>query len=212
MNILLFGPPGAGKGTQSAFLVRDLRMAHISTGDLFRNAIKAGTSWGQKAKSYMDQGQLVPDEVVIGIVDDALDKLDGKPFILDGFPRTVVQAEALNSLLDKKRLKLGKAVFLEVPHSELMSRLTGRRVCSKCGAVYHVDSHPPKTAGVCDVCGGQVGQRPDDSEAVVGTRLAAYDKSTFPLKKFYEDKGQLVAVNGMGDVSQIYDQIRKVIS
>src|SRR6185312_9322053 len=171
MNIVLFGAPGAGKGTQSALLVERMGMEQISTGDLFRAAIKNKTELGLKAKSYMDKGELVPDAIVIGMVDEVLARLGKNLFILDGFPRTVAQAEALRTILARRAMEIGKAVFLEVPKEELLGRLTGRRVCKSCGAVYHIDSKPPKVAGVCDVCGGEVVQRNDDKEDVIATRL-----------------------------------------
>jgi len=167
MNLLLFGPPGAGKGTQSAFLVEQLGMLHISTGNLFREAVARKTPLGLKAKSFMDQGALVPDEVTIGLVEEVLAGLDGKSFILDGFPRTVPQAQALDALLTRMKLKLDKAVSFEVPRNDLTRRLTGRRVCEKCGTVYHIDSKPTSKAGICDNCGGNVVQRKDDHEDVI---------------------------------------------
>ena len=211
MNILLFGAPGAGKGTQSALLVRDLGMAHIGTGDLFRNAIKSGSPLGLKAKSFMDAGQLVPDSITIGLVDETLDSLNGRPFILDGFPRTLVQAEALDKLLGEKGMRLDKVLFLDVPNDQLLSRLTGRRVCGRCGAVYHVDSQPPRVAGTCDVCGSQIVQRSDDKVEVVGQRLEAYKSNTAPLRDFYQKAGKLVAIDGTGAVEDIYGRIKQVI-
>lgn len=209
MNIILFGPPGAGKGTQSALLVERRSMKHISTGDLFREAVKNQTPLGVKAKGFMDAGQLVPDEVVIGMVEEVLLKLkaEGRSFILDGFPRTVPQAEALEKALGNLGLKIGKSIFLEVPRQDLMRRLTGRRVCNSCGAVYHIDTKPAKKDGICDVCGGQVVQRKDDHEDVIGTRLEAYDKSTSPLKRYYADKGMLSELNGVGGTEEIFARL-----
>jgi adenylate kinase len=211
LNIVLFGPPGAGKGTQSALLVEKKSMRHISTGDLLREAVKNQTPLGAKAKSFMDIGQLVPDEVMIGMVDEVLQKLRGQSFILDGFPRTVPQAEALEKLLTSHGLKIGKALFLEVPRQSLLRRLTGRRVCQSCGAVYHVDSAPPKKDGVCDVCGGALMQRKDDHEDVIGTRLEAYDKSTSPLKKYFESRGSFAEVNGVGSTDEVYGRLSSEI-
>lgn len=207
MNIVLFGPPGAGKGTQSALLVERRQMKHISTGDLLREAVKNQTSLGQKAKSFMDAGKLVPDEVMIGMVDEVLKGLSGRSIILDGFPRTVPQATALETLLSQHGMRIGRAVFVEVPREKLLRRLTGRRVCNSCGAVYHVDSKPTKRDGVCDTCGGQVVQRKDDHEDVIGTRLEAYDKSTSPLKQFFADKGLFAEVNGIGGTEEVYGRI-----
>jgi adenylate kinase len=204
LNIILFGPPGAGKGTQSALLVERNQMRHISTGDLFREAMKNQTPLGLKAKSFVDGGQLVPDAVVIGMVEEVLLTLKGQNFILDGFPRTVPQAEALEKSLAANGLSIGKAMFLEVPRMTLLSRLAGRRVCSSCGAVYHIESKPTKVTGVCDICGGQVIQRKDDHEDVIGTRLEAYDKSTSPLKSYFAKTGKFVEVDGVGESEDVY--------
>ena len=182
MSIILFGAPGAGKGTQSALLVEKLGMTQISTGDLFRAAIKNKTELGVKAQSYMDQGQLVPDSIVIGMVEEVL-KSGVKNFILDGFPRTVPQAEALDELLKKLNLSISKAIFLEVPKAALMSRLTGRRVCKNCGAVFHIVNKPSKVEGICDNCGGQVVQRSDDKTEVIEARLKSYEEYTSPLNR-----------------------------
>jgi adenylate kinase len=204
LNFLLFGPPGAGKGTQSALLVERLGHRHISSGDLFRENIKNQTPLGKEAKVYIDQGQLVPDAVTIGMIREVVKGLGGRSFILDGFPRTLPQAEALDGLLNEMNLKLGQAIFLEVPRGELMSRLTGRRVCSKCGATFHVATKPPKVEGTCDVCGGPLIQRDDDKEEVIANRLEAYDKSTAPLKEYYHRAGLLTIVDGSGDPESIY--------
>ena len=207
MNIILFGAPGAGKGTQSALLVERLNMRHISTGDLFRAHVKQATSLGVAAKSYMDAGKLVPDEIVLGMVEDVLKELGSQSFILDGFPRTAPQADALEAMLENYSLKIGKALFLEVPKESLMARLTGRRVCSSCGASYHVEAKPPARAGICDLCGGTVEQRKDDQEAVIRTRLDAYESSTAPLKAYFASKGQFVSVAGTGDTEGVYQRL-----
>jgi adenylate kinase len=211
LSIILFGAPGAGKGTQSALLVEKLGMTQISTGDLFRAAIKNKTELGVKAQSYMDQGQLVPDSIVIGMVEEVL-KSGVKNFILDGFPRTVPQAEALDELLKKLNLSVSKAIFLEVPRTELMSRLTGRRVCKNCGAVYHIVNKPSKTEGICDNCGGQVVQRNDDKTEVVGARLDVYDQYTSPLKDYYTKAHKYVEINGNRDTETVFSDIKKLIS
>lgn len=207
MNIVLFGPPGAGKGTQSALLVERKRMKHISTGDLLRAAMKNQTPLGLQAKALVDAGKLVPDDVMIGIVEEVLKGLKGQNFILDGFPRTVPQAQALETLLKRYSMSIGKALFLEVPRRDLMRRLTGRRVCQSCGATYHVDSKPPKKDGICDVCGGAVVQRKDDHEDVIGTRLEAYDKSTAPVKSFYGGQGCLSEIEGVGETEDVYGRL-----
>jgi adenylate kinase len=211
MNLILFGAPGAGKGTQSELLIKRLGMHQISTGDLFRAAIKGQTDLGKKAQEYMDKGQLVPDSIVIGMVEEVLQK-GVKNFILDGFPRTVAQAEALDTLLNKMTLSIGKAIFLEVPMEILMDRLTGRRVCKNCGAVYHIVSKPTKTEGKCDNCGGEVVQRNDDKAEVIGTRLKAYQEFTSPLKEFYKKSGKYIQVDGNRDTEQVYTEIEKIIS
>ncbi len=209
MNLLLFGPPGAGKGTQSAFLVEQMGMQHISTGNLFREAVSKKTPLGLKAKSFMDQGQLVPDEVTIGLVEEVLAGLGGKSFILDGFPRTVPQAVALDALLSRMKLKLDRAISFEVPRGDLTRRLAGRRVCEKCGAVYHVDAKPTKKAGICDNCGGAVVQRKDDQEDVIRARLEAYDKSTAPVKEYYSKAGALTEIQGTGTEKEVFERLQK---
>lgn len=208
MNIVLFGAPGAGKGTQSALLVEKLGMVQISTGDLFRAAIKNKTSLGREAQGFMDRGELVPDSIVIGMVDEVLGGIDNKSFILDGFPRTVAQAEALGKILAQRKMEIGKAIFLEVPREELLSRLTGRRVCKACGAVYHITSKPTKVAGTCDNCGGEVVQRNDDKEDVIATRLKAYEDNTFPLKAYYKELKRYIEVKGNQETGIVFDQIK----
>lgn len=212
MNIVLFGAPGAGKGTQSSLLVERMGMEQISTGDLFRAAIKNKTELGLKAKSFMDKGELVPDAIVIGMVDEVLAKLGKNSFILDGFPRTVAQAEALRTILARRTMDIGKAVFLEVPKEELLGRLTGRRVCKSCGAVYHIASKPPKVAGVCDVCGGEVIQRDDDKEDVIATRLKTYEENTVPLRAYFKEQGKYVEINGNQDTETVFKALKKAIS
>jgi adenylate kinase len=212
LNIVLFGPPGAGKGTQSALLVERKSMRHISTGDLLRVAVKNQTPLGLKAKTIMDAGNLVPDEVMIGMVDEVLRTLKGQNFILDGFPRTVPQADALEKLLSSQGLRIGKAIFLEVPRQSLLRRLTGRRVCQSCGAVYHVDSAPSRKEGICDACGGVLVQRKDDHEDVIGTRLEAYDKSTAPVKKYFEGRGSFSEVSGVGSTEEVYGRLASELS
>lgn len=211
MNILLFGAPGAGKGTQSSLLVERLGMVQISTGDLFRAAIKNDTQLGRQAKSFMDKGELVPDSVVVGMVREVLNSIEGKPFILDGFPRTVPQAEALGMMLSDLGVQLGKAIFLEVPNGILLERLTGRRVCQSCGAVFHMSSKPTKVSGVCDACGGVVVQRNDDKEEVIATRLKAYEENTLPLRSFYKSAGIYSNINGDENPEVIFETIKKII-
>jgi adenylate kinase len=211
LNLILFGPPGAGKGTQSQLLIEREGMKQLSTGDLFRAAIKNQTPLGQEAKGYLDQGKLVPDSVTIGLVREELGRLNGQNFILDGFPRNVAQAEALQALLADLGLTIGRSIFLEVPMDMLLGRLTGRRVCKSCATVYHIESKPPKKAGVCDVCGGEVVQRPDDKEDVIRTRLETYEASTRPLKDYYKAKGPYAVVDGTGTSEEVFSRIKKVL-
>ncbi|UXR64617.1 adenylate kinase [Bdellovibrio bacteriovorus] len=210
MNLILFGAPGAGKGTQSELLIKRQGMTQISTGDLFRAAIKGQTDLGKKAQEFMDKGQLVPDSIVIGMVEEVLQK-GVTNFILDGFPRTVAQAQALDELLVKMNLSIDKAIFLEVPMKILMDRLTGRRVCKNCGAVYHVVSKPSKVEGKCDLCGGEVIQRNDDKAEVIETRLKTYEEFTSPLKEFYKKSGKYTEVDGNRDTEEVYKEIEKII-
>ncbi len=212
MNIVLFGAPGAGKGTQSSFLTDKLGMVQISTGDLFRAAIKNKTSLGLEAQSFMDKGELVPDAIVIGMVDEVLAELKGKLFILDGFPRTRNQAEALGLILKKRNLDIGKAIFLEVQKEELLNRLTGRRVCKSCGAVYHIISNPSKVANTCDLCGGEVIQRNDDKEDVIATRLKTYEENTLPLRAYFKELGKYVEIDGSREPVIVYSEIVQTIS
>ncbi|MGE3973418.1 MAG: adenylate kinase [Bdellovibrionales bacterium] len=208
MNILLFGPPGAGKGTQSELLKSELNMTHISTGDLFRAAMKNGTELGKKAKSFMDSGQLVPDSITIGMVKEAFETLGGKSFILDGFPRNKAQAQALETLLRETRLELDKAIFLNVPSQQIIDRLSGRRVCEKCGATYHVVTSPPKAEGTCDKCSGKVIQRSDDRKEVIEERLRVYEGNTKPLKEYYEQSGCLVEIDGTGATRDVFERLK----
>jgi adenylate kinase len=202
------GPPGAGKGTQAETIVNEFGIPHISTGDAFRLAIKQGTPVGMKAKEYMDQGLLVPDDVTVGIVRERLQQPDcEKGFLLDGFPRTLSQAESLDELLDSMGRKLDHVINLKVDRNKLLARLTGRRICKSCGATYHVIFNPPGQEGVCDKCGGELYQRSDDNEESVGTRLDEYINKTAPLLKFYEDKGLLRQVDGEQEIDAVSKEI-----
>lgn len=206
---MLFGPPGAGKGTQSELMVKKGGMDHISTGDLFRNAMKNKTPLGLEAKSYVDNGRLVPDSVTIGLVREVLESNKSGDFIFDGFPRTEAQAEALDGLVGELGVSpINHALFLEVPQDVLIKRLAGRRVCKDCGAVYHVESAPTAKSGVCDRCGGEVYQRKDDHEDVISTRLEAYEKSTAPLKDYYKKKSLFVGIDGLGATDAVFARIQ----
>ncbi len=209
MSIVLFGPPGAGKGTQAKRMISDGKKTHISTGDLFREAMKNQTPLGLEAKSYVDSGNLVPDSVTIGLVKEVLEANKTGDFIFDGFPRTSAQAEALEELITNLGVSpIKHALFLEVPTEILTRRLTGRRLCRDCGAVYHVDANPTKKEGVCDACGGETYQRKDDSEDVISTRLEAYAKNTEPLKDYYQKKGLFVEIDGQGHPDDVFKRFQ----
>lgn len=212
MHILLMGPPGAGKGTQAAALVKELCVPHISTGDMFRAAIKEGTEMGKKAKAFIDAGNLVPDEVTIGIVRDRLAKDDCKKgFILDGFPRTVGQADALKGILSELGLALDKVLNISVPSSELIERAVGRRICKACGATYHLKFNPTKVEGKCDECGGELYQRADDTAETMGNRLKKYEESTKPLIDYYTAAGVYAEVDGLQDISKVTESLVAVL-
>lgn len=212
MNLVLMGLPGAGKGTQADKVVVKYNIPHISTGDMFRAAIKEGTELGLKAKSFMDKGELVPDEVTIGIVRDRLSKDDcGRGFLLDGFPRTVAQAEALDSMLDGLGKKIDFVINIDVDQSILMDRLTGRRICKNCGATYHLVFNPPSQEGVCDRCGGELYQRADDNAETVQNRLDVNIQQTKPLLNFYEEKGYLRNINGQQDIDKVFADIEELL-
>ena len=207
LNLLIMGPPGAGKGTQAETLVKELNITHISTGDMFRAAIKEGTEMGRKAKEYMDEGKLVPDEVVVGMVKERLSQSDCKDgFLLDGFPRTLPQADALSETLNDMGIKLDGVVNIDVPRENLMERLTGRRVCKACGASYHVLFNAPKEEGKC-ACGGELYQRDDDNETTVGERLNTYESQTQPLINYYKDKDLLLNINGDQQIDAVLKEV-----
>ncbi len=217
MNIVLFGAPGTGKGTQSDLLVSHFKLYHISTGDLFRKALSEKTALGLKARSYMDQGQLVPDFVVTSMVEEIFNSptfaVDAsKGFILDGFPRTIAQAKVLDTLLAKYKRPLDQVLCLNVSQSELIERLTGRRIAMKSGHVYHILFHPPKKEGVCDISGEQLIHRKDDTKYVVQNRLAAYQQQTAPLIAYYRNQNILVDMDGTGTKEEVFARIKKIIA
>ncbi len=206
------GLPGAGKGTQAEKIVDQYGIPHISTGDMFRAAIKEGTELGMKAKSFMDNGDLVPDEVTIGIVRERLSKEDcDKGFLLDGFPRTVAQAEALENILSDLNKNIDYVINIDVEKDILLERLTGRRICKSCGATYHLVFNPPSQEGVCDRCGGELYQRADDNAETVQNRLDVNIKQTQPLLSFYEEKGYLRNINGQQDIDVVSAEIDKLL-
>ena len=212
MNMIFLGLPGAGKGTQAKKVSSKYNIPHIATGDIFRNAIKNETPLGKKAKSFIDQGELVPDEVTIGIVRNRLKEDDCKDgFILDGFPRTINQAEALKDIMEELNTKLDLALFIKVPEKELIKRLSGRRVCEDCGATYHVEFNPPEKEGICDKCGGNLIQRSDDTEETVKNRIEVNKEKTEKLIEFYDDKGILQTIESSGGIEEVFKKVTSVI-
>lgn len=207
-SVVLLGPPGAGKGTQASGIAEKYGILHISTGDIFRANLKAGTPLGLKAKEYMEKGALVPDELTCDLVEDRVMQEDCKNgYLLDGFPRTVFQAEHFDKFLASRGLALESVIDIEVPDEALIPRATGRRVCRSCGRPYHVTAMPPKKEGVCDVCGGEVYQRADDSEETVKNRLSVYHEQTEPLTDYYRNTGILKTVNGDQDMDKVFAEI-----
>lgn len=212
MNIMLFGAPGAGKGTQAKFLIEKYGLPQISTGDILRAAITEGTTMGLEAKKFMDDGKLVPDSTIIGIIKDRLAKDDCKKgFILDGFPRTLAQAEALDILMLDLGISLDKVISLNVPDELIVGRITGRKVCKSCGASFHVEFNPSKIEGICDFDSGELITRKDDTAETVKTRLDAYHAQTSPLFNFYNVKGLLVEVDGTKEVEEVMQDIVKIL-
>ncbi|MBE6065065.1 adenylate kinase [Clostridium cochlearium] len=212
MNIILLGPPGAGKGTQAKLISEKYSIPHISTGDIFRKNISNKTPLGMEAKSYMDKGQLVPDELTIEIVKDRLSEEDCKNgFLLDGFPRTVKQAEALDEFLTNKNSKTDAALLIDVPQGLILERMTGRRVCGECGASYHIKFVKPNTEGVCDICGGELVQRKDDTKETVLERLEVYSKQTQPLIEYYKNKDVLFELDGTKEKNEVFENISDVL-
>ena len=212
LGIILLGAPGAGKGTQAKKISSSFSVPQISTGDMLREAVKKGTEMGLKAKSFMDAGGLVPDEVVIGIVRDRLTAKDcDKGFILDGFPRTIPQAQALDRVVKELGKEIRVVLSLEVDEKELLERLTGRRTCTACGAMYHVRFNPPKSDGKCDKCRTALIQRDDDKEETIKARLVNYKKSTEPLLDYYKGTGKIKAVKATGEIDAIYNNIAKIL-
>lgn len=211
MRVILLGPPGAGKGTQAVRVAKAFGIPHISTGDILRANVREGTELGREAKRYMDAGDLVPDEVIMGMVSERLDEGDADGFLFDGFPRTVPQAQALEDLLVERNQPLDVVVRLAVDRDEVVQRLTGRRTCTQCGAVFHVTANPPRAEGVCDACGGELVQRDDDTEDVVLNRLEVYRSQTEPLEYFYWQRGLLRDVEAVGAVDEVSEHLLKLL-
>jgi adenylate kinase len=212
MRLILLGPPGAGKGTQAANIVTKFSLPHISTGDIFRANIKQGTDLGKRAKEYMDKGELVPDSLVVELVEDRLQQDDTKDgFMLDGFPRTLPQAEALDSVLANMGSELNYVVNIVVDPSVLVERAVGRRICKDCGATYHVKFNPSKVEGVCDKCSGELYQRSDDNEETVTNRISVYTNETAPLVEYYKSSGKLVNIDGLQDIDKVFADIQEAL-
>lgn len=207
MRVVFLGPPGSGKGTQAQILAQKLGIPQVSTGDLLREAVSDNTSTGRKAKVYMDKGELVPDSIVIALVRERIK--DEHQFILDGFPRNVQQAEKLDELLSQMKLPLNSVMNIEVPLPKLVERLSGRLTCSQCNAIFHVQYNPPKKEGTCDVCGGQLYQRSDDTEAAITQRFETYKKQTEPVITYYKEKGTLINVDGTRTIEEISRDIEE---
>ncbi|GAB4280050.1 MAG: adenylate kinase [Coriobacteriia bacterium] len=213
MNIMLLGAPGAGKGTQAARIIEEYHLAHLSTGDVLRAAVADGTPLGLEAKKYMDAGELVPDEVVVGLVKEWLASDEAsKGVIFDGFPRTVAQADALDAAMSELGSSLDAVISIDVDKDEIIKRLTARRVCRDCGRPYNIITDRPQKHDVCDVCGGEVYQRDDDTEETVANRLDVYERSTKPLVEYYSRRGILRSVDGSKGPDEVYEQIRSILS
>ncbi|MCG1821749.1 adenylate kinase [Staphylococcus epidermidis] len=212
MNIILMGLPGAGKGTQASEIVKKFPIPHISTGDMFRKAIKDETDLGKEAKSYMDRGELVPDEVTVGIVKERISEDDAKKgFLLDGFPRTIDQAESLSQIMSELDREIDAVINIEVPEEELMNRLTGRRICEKCGTTYHLVFNPPKVDGICDIDGGKLYQREDDNPETVSNRLSINVKQSKPILEYYNNKGVLKNIDGSKDIDEVTNDVIDIL-
>ncbi len=212
MKLIMMGPPGAGKGTQAQMLAERFSSQHISTGDMFREAVKKRTPMGTRAREYMDKGSLIPDPIVIGMVEERIDQPNCQNgYILDGFPRTVAQAEAMGASLLRRGEAIDHVINIDVDDAELVKRLAGRRTCRQCGWTCHVVFDPSRVEGVCDNCGGELFQRPDDNEETVQARLRVYKVQTIPLIQYYQQKGLLRSINGQGSIIEIFNRILEVV-
>ena len=211
MIILFLGPPGAGKGTQCKMLVDDYKLKHLSSGDILRRERQAGSDLGKKAQTYMDKGQLVPDEVMVALMVKEMNSQETEGFILDGFPRTIVQAQALEQALNNNNQKIDLVLNLQVDDEKLKNRITGRRSCPKCGTAYHISFNPPKAEGQCDNGCGNLTQRPDDTAEVVRNRIETYHKQTAPLVSYYQQSGNLRCIDGNANIEQVITEVRQVM-
>lgn len=212
MNLIIMGPPGSGKGTQGKLIAEKYHIPQISTGDILREAVSNGLALGLKAKAYMARGEFVPDEVVNGIVEDRLMQRNyEKGFLLDGFPRTVAQAEALQRMLGKRGLAIDHVINIEIEMEELINRLKGRRTCSRCGVMYHLLFNPPKKEGICDTCGGSLYQRDDDKEETIRSRLDIYSQQTRPVIQYYASQRLVRSIDGVGNTGDIFHRILEAI-
>ena len=213
LNLILLGPPGSGKGTQGERLAEDFRLPYYATGDILRAAVRDETEIGREAKEYMDRGDLVPDEVIIGVISERVEGSEADDgFILDGFPRTTGQAEALDEEMERLGRDLSAAILIDVPEEEVVRRLGGRRTCVDNGHIFHVDFDPPKEEGVCDICGGKLVVRDDDKPEVIRNRLAQYEEKTAPLVDYYEEKGILKRVDGAHTPDEVSEKIRAILA
>ena len=208
-NLVFLGPPGAGKGTQAKMLSQELGLLHISTGDILRSAVEKKTPLGVKAKEYMERGELVPDDLIIALIEEVLPQQGG--FVLDGFPRTVAQAKALDRLLDSKGMSLSAVILFDVPDDTVVERLSGRRICPRCGAVYHVRYNPPKEDEICDRCGAKLIQREDDREEVIRKRLSVYREQTAPLVEYYSERDILVKLDASRPIEEIHRRLLEIL-
>jgi adenylate kinase len=212
MRVVLVGPPGVGKGTQASRLRTLLGVPHVSTGDILRAAMAEGSALGKKVREFVESGRLVPDELMGDLIAERLARADASGgFVLDGFPRTLAQVKILEKVLDAAGMPLDKVLMFDAPEDVIVRRLSGRRTCPKCGAVYHLEGHPPRSAGVCDACGSALVQRPDDTEAVIRKRLSVYRSQTVPVAELYREKGLLALVEGAGDVEDVATRARAAL-
>jgi len=211
MNLVLFGPPGVGKGTQGERFSSENSISHLAMGDILRAAVRDATEAGKQAKAYMDEGKLVPDDVVVSMIEDRIVEDNDAGFLLDGFPRNVAQADALDVMLTRHHLTLDKIVFMDAPEEELIGRLSGRLICRACGFGFHRHYSPPREAGRCDRCGGELYQREDDREEVIANRLHVYSEQTEPLLAYYKDKPGFVKLDASGEIQSVYAALKEVV-